>query len=77
MRNKVTFLGGRNFNKNGGVLQSQHNYVDHLQAIYVGVWGEGEGKRGLSVGHEQDTSKPQQPQNGWWDFFIFCQFLTV
>ena len=46
MRKKVTFLGGRNFNKNGGVLQSQHNYVDHLQAIDVDVWGEGLEDRG-------------------------------
>ena len=46
MRNKVTFLGVSNFNKNGGVLQSQHNYVDHLQAIDVDVWGEGLEDRG-------------------------------
>ena len=31
--------------------------------------GKGLRVRELSVGHEQDTSKPQQPQNGWWDLF--------
>ena len=32
--------------------------------------GKGLRVRELSVGHEQDTSKPQQPQNGWWDFYL-------
>ena len=57
---KITKMGGY-FNRNIIMLTTSKRSM---------LCSEGKGLRvrELSVGHEQDTSKPQQPQNGWWDY---------